>query len=230
MWENCDYTFYIIRHFLPQYKHYFYIENDCYFNGKYIEFFKLYAQNEADVLLTRFCKEPQDSQWEWTRDIAWEFQSHEYYGCYFPLERLSGVAIDILYKRRVEIGKKFIALDSNIKAQWINCELFVASESMRQRLKVDILHQKISGEEIDLNNTRLFENPDNKMYHPIKGNFLKRLASKESECAHLRDDLAYKIGQAYLKADSKWYKGILRFYFKAKALKHAFKRKQDSKN
>lgn len=219
-----------MRKFLPQYKFYFYIENDCYFNGKYIEFFKLYAQNEADLLLT-YCNEvSENSQWVWAQDIFWAYKNEKMQGCYFPLERLSGVAIDKLYQRRIKLGQKFMALDSNIKAQWLHCEIFVATEGKKQGFSIDSLHQKISGEEIDLNNTRLFENPDNKMYHPIKGNFLKRLASKESECAHLRDDLAYKIGQAYLKADSKWYKGILRFYFKAKALKHAFKRKQDSKD
>ena len=215
LWFNSDYISYMMRKLLPYYKFYFYIEYDCFFNGDYKDFFKLFENDDTDLFLAHYRKEAENSKWCWTFDTAWVYEPKEWYGCFFPLYRISGETLDKLYLRKIELGKIYSQINlSKIKAQWLLCEIFIASEANKLGFSVKAMPNNKTGlNEIDLNTTRLFTFPDNQMYHPVKGNFLKRL----------------KYENELIKAANRatWYRGgFIKFYFKIRKLIKEFKKRK----
>ena len=180
-WFNCDYSFYIMRHFFPDFDFYWQIQYDVFYNDRdYNSFFQTYKNDKNDLLITKFRKEKEDSQWGWINDTEWAYNRNEIYGCLWTVSRMSANLIDALYKKRLEYGKIFAIL-SQEKAQenrqWLLCEIFVATECKKMGFSAETLQNDKTtfGTEIDLTTTRLFDKPDKCLYHPVKGNFLKRL-------------------------------------------------------
>ena len=66
----------------------------------------------------------------------------------------------------------------NKQQKWLNCEIFVPTELMNNNFNCDNIDEKnIYINELNLNNDRIFENQDNLLYHPVKGNFLNRISN-----------------------------------------------------
>ena len=102
------------------------------------------------------------------------------YASFFPVVRLSSLAIDFLYKKRVEHSEIFERIKNNKLNRWINCELFVPTELLNNNFTGENIEQPLRfSPEYDLNEERLFENQDNLIYHPVKGNFIERLNKSE---------------------------------------------------
>lgn len=179
-WFNCDYSFYIVRHFFADFDFYWQIQYDVFYNDKdYISFFNLYANNKNDLLITKFAKR-EESDWCWITDTKWIYANNETYGGLWTVARMSANLVDALYHKRIKHGEIY-RQPSQEKRKWPLCELFVASECIKMGFSADKLQNDKTTAlcEIDLNTTRLFDNPDKCLYHPIKGNFLQRLKELE---------------------------------------------------
>ena len=188
LWHNGDYTFYIMKHYFVGFDFYWHFDYDCFYNDcDYASFFAEYADDEADLIVSNFGKQPLDSEWCWIADTQWLYAQDEIYGCFFPAPRMSARLTEALYQRRVAQHKEFIKPSAQRKV-WANNELFVATECMRLGFSAKPLksHDKMRLAEIDLNTTRLFENPDKCLYHPVKGDFIKRLEVASSELKELK--------------------------------------------
>ena len=168
---NADYKFYYLRKYFPNYKYYWLIEYDVFCNAtSYQGFLNKYNENNSDLLITGFHKEQKEGNWYWTYGTDWIYNSQEIYGSFFPVVRLSANAIDFLYQRRLEHKKIFVSLtDSNI--HWISCEVFVPTELINNDFScesfVDEPYIRFRPS-IYLNDDRIFNNPDDHLYHPVK--------------------------------------------------------------
>lgn len=191
-WFNCDYSFYIVRHYFKDFDFYWQIQYDVFYNDKdYNSFFSLYENNKCDLLITHFKKVSEDSEWCWKNHTEWIYNRSEIYGCLWCVARMSANLIDALYLKRIEHHKIYQQAQQKEKCQWLLCELFVATECIKMGFSGDKLQndEKLGLDEIDLNNTRLFETPDKYLYHPIKGDFIKRLKAVcgEEELTKLKE-------------------------------------------
>lgn len=169
MWYNGDYRYYYVRHFLPDYAYYWYIEYDVYCNGKsYKPFLLRYESRTEDLLIKDFSTPPKALNWKWKDDSDWVYDPQKLAGSFFPLSRLSARAVDYLYERRKEHIKLFES--SRVpRKRWIFCELFVPTEIVLANFSADTIDEEfIQQGTIDLNENRIFESPDDKIYHPIK--------------------------------------------------------------
>lgn len=196
MWCCGDYTFYAIKKYFPEYDFYWHFDNDVFCNGKsYSDFFKRYENNNSDLLVNNLSKIDYDSTWWILGKSEWMYGVAEKYSSFFPIVRLSAPAIDFLYKKRIEHKEIFQKLKRSKKNRWINCELFVPTELLNNGFTGENIMQPLRFlPEYDLNEDRIFETPDNLIYHPVKGNFLKRLDSMKFKfCLSLRL-CSYEIG------------------------------------
>ncbi len=181
MWFCADYSFYCIKKYFPSYDFYWHFDYDVFCNGKsYEPFFKLYCDNESDLLVSHFCKLDIDSEWSLLEKSEWIYNNVQKYASFFPVVRLSSLAIDFLYTKRVEHSEIFERIKNNKLNRWINCELFVPTELLNNNFTGENIEQPLRfSPEYDLNEERLFENQDNLIYHPVKGNFIERLNKSE---------------------------------------------------
>lgn len=208
-WYNCDYSFYIIRHAFPNFDFYWQVQYDIYYNDKdYTSLLALYEDDKSDLLGSYFSKHGVDSQWCWIADTQWLYERDEIYGFLWTAPRMSARLVDRLYECRLAQNKAHKKLDPNTH-RWAICELFAASECVKAGFSAAKLkNDKTSvDKEIDLNNTRLFENYDKCLYHPHKGDFLARLSKIQAGDEFQR-----------LK-DLEHFSGFVKFYIK-KRLNH----------
>lgn len=179
-WFNCDYSFYIVRHFFTDFDFYWQIQYDVFYNDKdYISFFDLYKENKTDLLITKFRKENKDSEWVWIRDTQWLYNRDEIYGSLWTVIRMRANLIDALYLKRLEHNKNF--QQTKQRLQWPLCELFATTECIKMGFSADKLqNDKTSwSDEIDLNIMRLFDKPDQCLYHPIMKSLYKKIEKIE---------------------------------------------------
>ena len=172
MWYNSDYPLYIIRKFLPDYDYYWSIEADVFCNGNsYEPFFKKYESDDSDLIIQDYrCFKDSDENWYWNPFSDWIYEGQTKYGSLFPVARLSGKAADFLYNRRKEHAKIFEEKSILPSSRWIFCESFVATELSNNGFKCKNLGEdKLRYQPVyNLNKERIFENPDFKLYHPVK--------------------------------------------------------------
>lgn len=89
-WFNCDYSFYIVRHFFADFDFYWQIQYDVFYNDRdYVSFFNLYSNNKNDLLITKFRKESVESDWCWINDTEWIYTRNEIYGSLWTVARMS---------------------------------------------------------------------------------------------------------------------------------------------
>lgn len=183
LWYNCDYTYYIIRDIFPYYQYYWQIEYDVYYNGEDYRLFLDSYLNNSSELLYNFGESPQT--WYWDKYSDWIYPSLSRYCCLYPIMRLSGLAIDYLYKRRIEIGKIFkeiVELDNKDK-RYPYCELFTATELMAGGFICECLpNHKIGWSEnstMEFYSEKKYMIYDNIFYHPVKdSSFLSAIKNK----------------------------------------------------
>ena len=177
LWHNGDYSFYLMRHYFADFDFYWHFDYDVFYNDKdYISFFECYKDDNTDLIVSNFHKLPLDSDWCWIKGTQWLYKNDEMYACFYPAPRMSARLVDALYQKRLEHAKMIIK-PSIQRKRWANNELFTATECIKMGFSASALknHDKMNLDEIDLNTTRLFEKPDKCLYHPVKGEFLKRL-------------------------------------------------------
>ena len=172
IWYNSDYPFYIIKKYFPDYDYYWAFEYDVFFNGKnYKPFFDKYDKRNEDLLSTLY-RNVDNEDWFWKNGISWIYTDISLYGTLFPAVRLSAKAIDWLYKKRLEYGEIFSKLEpaAATKNRWLFCEIFTPTELKKNGFNcANIEEENVRYLPIyNLNTQRIFENPDNKLYHPVK--------------------------------------------------------------
>jgi hypothetical protein len=125
-WLCGDYFYYFL-HEEVRADTYWLVEPDVRFTFHNVdEFFKLYEEEGADVLLADF--ERRGAQWPW-HSLGLQI-SDSIYGCAFPLSRLSGRAIELLLKERQAISSN-LASRSGTWKDYPNDEVFVATAAMK---------------------------------------------------------------------------------------------------
>ncbi len=171
MWANADYRFIYVRKYFPNYDFYWQFDYDVYCNGNsYNSFLNKYQKNNDDLIICNFRPESHNSEWCWTHGVEWIYKNQPLYGSFFPVCRLSGKAIDFLYKKRM------LHLDTykekySEENKWPSCELFVPTELMNNGFSCSSINDPtIHLNCYNFNNERFFEKPDNKLYHPVKSN------------------------------------------------------------
>ena len=171
MWYNSDYSAYIIKKYFPDYDYYWSIEFDVFCNGQYSSFFKKYNKNNSDLIMSDYRSlKDSDENWYWDNKNNWIYKDVDKYGGFFPVVRFSSKAIDFLYKKRLEHAIAFDKVKSNPENRWIFCESFVPTELSNggfECIKLDEPHLRYQPL-YNLNKERIFEKPDNRLYHPVK--------------------------------------------------------------
>lgn len=180
MWYNSDYPLYAIRKYFPGYDYYWSFENDVFCNGNsYKPFFNNYKKDDSDLIISDYRDVSDEKDWYWQYNTDWCFEQNRVYGCLFPVLRMSAKAVDFLYKKRLEHAKIFKKLLTNSKKnltqehnnlRWIFCEAFTATELTNNGFKCRSLEEPYIRylPVYNLNVQRIFENPDFKLYHPVK--------------------------------------------------------------
>lgn len=189
MWYCADYAFYVMRKYYPDYKYYWQFDYDVFLNGKsYFTFFDKYKCDEADLIIANFRKVCDYDEWPWIKKVDWFYNTGiQKYASFFPVSRISAGAVDFLYSKRQEQKKLFFKLYKNKKYSWPNCEMFVPTELMNAGFACEALqdHYLRFSPNYDLNEDRVFENPDNKIYHPVKGNYEQNIFKLNSKIFNL---------------------------------------------
>ncbi len=179
MWYNGDYRLYYAKKFFPDYDYYWQIEYDVFMNGSYEIFFDKYKNDTTDLIIPMFRKETPHSGWGWNDNIEWLYgKDAQIYASFFPVLRISNKALDFLYKRRLEIAEIFNNMEMTEETHWIFCETFVPTELMLNGFScanLDEPNVMLPMTEFDLSTDRIFEKPDNMLYHPVKGDFINRI-------------------------------------------------------
>jgi hypothetical protein len=177
MWYNSDYRFYYVKKYFPGYDYYWQFEYDVFCNGiSYQSFFDKYSDRKEDFLTTNFREEYINGEWFWSNTMDWLYKDKKIYGVLFPICRLTANAADFLYKQRLIQKDLYEPIEDKKHTFWPFCELFVPTELINNGYTVYNLEEKqiTYDKEYDLNEDRLFENPDNLIYHPVKGMFLEK--------------------------------------------------------
>lgn len=201
MWYNADYRYYYVKKYFPNYDYYWQFEYDVFMNGNsYESFLTGYDNDDADLLIVGLRDENICSDWYWIHGVDWCYQDDSLKGSFFPVCRLSNRAIDTLYNARLKLADIYKNLSDRKNAQWPFCELLVPTELANNGFKcknIEIHH--IALNEYDLNEDRLFENPDNLLYHPVKGRFLERLKNLRNENCKLKKKQKIRINLLGIK-------------------------------
>ena len=192
MWYCADYIFYIIKRYFPNYDYYWHFDYDVFCNGdSYKPFFSKYENDNADLIVSGLSALNKNSGWEWLKKTDWAYLGKTCYSSFFPVVRLSSRAIDFMYQRRLEMSALFFGISKNKANRWMNCELFAPTELLNNGFKGTRLEENLRfAPNYDLNEDRLFEHPDNKIYHPVKGNYEAALESLQNRVKTLEK---YKI-------------------------------------
>lgn len=190
-WCNGDYPLYVFRQAFPQYDFYWMLDYDVFFNGRdYSPFFDRYAANPSDFLAASFS--PASPDWMWARGTDWAYRPEEKRSAFFPAVRFSAAALPALLERRRELGRLYAAA-ARPGRKWAGVELFVPTEMDRlgfSHALLDNLGTFHCGESIDLGEVRLFEHPDGRLHHPVKGDFAARLRRGERRVRELEEEVS----------------------------------------
>ena len=169
-YHNGDFRFYYIRKYFSDYDYYWQIEYDVFCNAEnYVGFLDKFANNYADLLIQNL-KKQNDANDSYVQGTDWIYHNLDmiYVGV-FPVVRLSARAIDFLYHKRLEHGNIF-RNSAFTNKQWVFCEVFVPTELMNDGFICENLNEKRIRflPHIYLNDERIFLQPDNHLYHPVK--------------------------------------------------------------
>ena len=171
MWYCCDYPFYIMQKYYPDYDYYWQIESDVYCNGEnYTPFFIRFKNDSSDLLLTNCIKidnfklpngQKQSDEWIYTspqRGVGM-----------FMVVRMSNRAVSLCYRRRLEHAELFEKVKNNTANKWVYCEYFCATECLNQGYTCDSVKESnlrfLPEYDIEKDIPNQY---DNRLYHPIK--------------------------------------------------------------
>ena len=192
LWYNADYPFYIVQRYFPDYDYYWRLEYDDFFNDNtWKSFFEQYENDSTDLIIPGF-EEVNPNSWSWQEHSGWIYKDIKKYRSFFAVSRLSKRACIKLYEARLEHKKKFESVNLKNSSRWVFCECFVPTEVMRNKFSAKSLDGAVlSVKEIDLNEDRIWQYPDKKLYHPVKGNYAERVEKLENEVKKLKTPMFY---------------------------------------
>ncbi len=207
MWANADYRFMYIRKIFPDYDYYWSFDYDIFCNGKsYKPFLRKYNKRKDALVICSFRQESHDSAWCWVKGIDWLYKNQQLYGSFFPVCRLSGKAIDFLYRKRLLYAGEYNQIPEN---RWPFSELFVPTELMNNGFSCSsIWANTIHLKNYNLNEDRIFEYPDNKLYHPVKSSNIPVILYNDSIKKYNVLQKIFSVSNFY-----KNYKKYKRIYF-----------------
>ncbi len=171
MWYCCDYPFYIMQKYYPDYDYYWQIESDVYCNGEsYKPFFEKFENDTNDLLVTNCIKidnfklpngQKQSDEWVYTtpkRAVGM-----------FMVVRMSNRAASLCYRRRLEHAELFEKVKDDANNKWVYCEYFCATECLNQGYTCDSVKESNLRflPEYDIKKD-IPKQYDNMLYHPIK--------------------------------------------------------------
>lgn len=196
LWHSTDYWVYVARKYFD-FDYIWTIDYDCFLNAKdYSEFFALYKKEKADLIVSHFRKESRDSKWCWTANTGWAYdESVQWCASLFSLARYSKDLATLLYEKRLEYKKKFLAYKG--KKQWLMCEFFTTTEAYKNGFSIKNFTEdghQIRIAQFDLNAERIFTEPDGKIYHCVKENlqdFKSRANAFSKELENLNKDFSH---------------------------------------
>lgn len=182
LWYNADYSIYITYKYFSDYDYYWRIEYDDFFNDTtWRSFFETYENDSHDLIIPDF-READRDDWSWHEHSDWIYKDIKKYRSFFPIVRVSNRAAGLLYKTRLEHKEIFKNISLKSGSRWVFCECFVPTEIMKNNLTAKSLDNAVLlAREIDLNEDRIWQNPDKKLYHPVKGNYNARLKALENK-------------------------------------------------
>lgn len=179
-----DYALHAVRAACPDHDRYWMVEPDVRINFTSAQaFFDIYADAPQDFLATQVG--PKAETWNHHRTMA-RFRS-EVHGCFFPLVRLRGAALDYLCTRRAALLAEWEAANAAGPWQlWPNDESFVATELFHAGFSMADLNdfgRRVHGIGWGFRypvhaGATLFDTPDDRIYHPVArhiGDFVRRL-------------------------------------------------------
>ena len=171
MWYCCDYPFYLVRKYYPDYDYYWQIESDVFMNGEnYKPFFQRFKNNTNDLLLTNYIEidnfKPQDGS---RQSDEWIYDDYKRGVGMFMVVRMSKRAIDYCYKRRLEHAKVFEKAKEDSINKWVYCEYFAATECRKKGFTCASLGEENLRFLPKFNiETDVPKEPNWNLYHPIK--------------------------------------------------------------
>ncbi|MCR5265469.1 MAG: hypothetical protein K6E29_02615 [Cyanobacteria bacterium RUI128] len=169
LYFNGDYPFYYIKNYFPNYDYYWCTEYDVFCNGpSYKPFFKQWEKNKSDLIIADY--RPSDIDPNVFYDSEWIYKKEEHYMSFFPVVRLSARAVNHLYTTRLQQGQLFEEIKNPPHTRWIYCETYVPTEITKAGMTVSLLDTENLRytPDYNLNKERVFEFPNNKLYHPVR--------------------------------------------------------------
>lgn len=171
---NCEYPFYIFSKYVKNFDYVWLFDYDVYNNSKdYTFFFNRFCHNSADLISTGLSELSPD---HWLYGMTdWYFEDRKRYATFYPVVRLSYLAIKYLYMMRKYYSEvfKIFKNENSIKENWIHCETFTATELMNndyfkcERLNEPNIIWDKEGHPSFFNEKR-YLSFDNMLYHPVK--------------------------------------------------------------
>mgnify|MGYP007101839765 CR=1 FL=1 len=190
MWYNGDYRFYYVRKYFPDFDYYWQVEYDIYCHGdSYKYFLDKYKDNPSDLIIQNKDRReiPETENWYWVDKTDWIYKNAKLYRSFYPLCRLSSRAVDFLYKRRLEHSEIYSQLEDKNSNRWIMCELFTATELLNNGYSCEYFDEYFYYKpEFDLNTIKIYLEPDNRLYHPVKGSLSDNLRQLKQENKELK--------------------------------------------
>lgn len=177
MWYNSECRFYYVRKYFPEYEYYWQLEYDVFCNGdSYQPFLDKFENNNNDLIIQEYAQTQLNGEWPWSHNIEWAYGNTTIYRSILPICRLSGKAIDFIYQRKLQMAQKYLEVENKQKSFWPFCEVFVPTELTNNGFSATALcEEHVTWDmEYDLTTNRIYERPDYKLYHPVKGMFIKR--------------------------------------------------------
>jgi hypothetical protein len=172
-WRCGDYVYYVARAARPDYDFYWMVEPDVVIQTADLNaMFQALNTSTADLLAARFGAHAPNTRWGWYRTMCEKYPI--VCGCIFPVTRLSGRAIDHLYKAR---SNALVAESDEAFESWPNDEVFVATELKNHGFDCqDLLEQKPALYDrrtlrtgLPHDRARLLaQPPDEQIYHPVR--------------------------------------------------------------
>ncbi|GBR00399.1 discoidin domain-containing protein [Acetobacter oeni] len=167
LWHNGDYPLYVLRRAFPDITHYLMVENDVLVNFDLDVLLDYIQKNNIDLVVHQI--EKTSSEWGGYASIAEYFSNPM--KCLFPFIAISGRAIDVLYKNRINHARMFLEKKTS---QWPYCEGFIASSIMEdENLSVKDISEFCDPEHYSFNGCYHYLDREANIHgticHPVRG-------------------------------------------------------------
>jgi hypothetical protein len=176
------------RQMKPDYDYYWIVEYDVEFSGRWSELFNAFADNTSDLLCSNVHRHETNPTWFWWKSLVWPHGAKpELIRGFFPFARLSAQAIDAI----IAAGQK--GIDGFYEVLWPTVlhydgliiediggdGPFVRPDNVNRWYTSTLTRDYLSPGTLVARPIRFRPGREpNKLWHPIKRRFVRRIASK----------------------------------------------------